>query len=44
MNLARNLEVSAFYFPKRIAVSENGEEISYALLNERANRVATVPC
>ena len=41
MNLAKNLEMSAFYFPQRPVVSENRKEISYALLNERANRVAT---
>ena len=41
MNLAKNLERSAFYFPERSAVSEDGKETSYALLNERANRIAT---
>jgi long-chain acyl-CoA synthetase len=41
MNLAKNLEMSAFYFPKRPAISEDQKETSYALLNERANRVAT---
>ena len=41
MNLARNLENSAFYFPERPAISEDRRETSYALLNERANRVAT---
>ncbi len=41
MNLAKNLEWSAFYFPERTAVSEDGTETSYAHLNERANRVAT---
>jgi long-chain acyl-CoA synthetase len=41
MNLAVNLERSAFFFPDRSAVSENGLEISYAQLNEQANRVAT---
>jgi long-chain acyl-CoA synthetase len=41
MNLAVNLERSAFFFPDRPAVSEDGLEISYARLNEQANRVAT---
>jgi long-chain acyl-CoA synthetase len=41
MNLAKNLENSAFHFPKRPAISEDGQETSYAHLNERANQVAT---
>ena len=41
MNLAKNLEWSAFYFPEHTAVSEDGTDTSYAQLNERANRVAT---
>ena len=41
MNLATNLERSAFFFPNRPAVSENGLATSYAQLNEKANRVAT---
>ncbi|MGD9139812.1 MAG: class I adenylate-forming enzyme family protein, partial [Desulfobacterales bacterium] len=41
MNLAKNLEMSAFYFPKRSAISEDRKETSYARLNERANQVAT---
>jgi long-chain acyl-CoA synthetase len=41
MNLAKNLERSAFYFGDRPAVSESGREISYAELNARANRIAT---
>jgi long-chain acyl-CoA synthetase len=41
MNLAKNLEAAAFYFPKRPALLDGGEEINYAQLNERANRVAT---
>lgn len=40
MNLAGNLENSAFYFPEWPAVSEESTKTSYALLNERANRVA----
>jgi len=41
MNIARNLERSAFFFPSRPVVSEAGVEISYAELNDRANRMAT---
>jgi long-chain acyl-CoA synthetase len=40
MNLAKNLERSAFYFGERPAISEGGHEISYAEFNTRANRVA----
>jgi long-chain acyl-CoA synthetase len=41
MNIAKNLERSAFYFPDRPVVSEESSETSYAQFNERANRVAT---
>ena len=41
MNLARNLEASAFFFPNRPAVSEGEVEVTYGQLNEHANRVAT---
>jgi len=41
MNLAKNLEISAFFFPERPAIIEDRRETCYALLNERANRVAT---
>jgi long-chain acyl-CoA synthetase len=41
MNLATNLEWSAFFFPQRPAVSEGSSETSYAQLNEKANRLAT---
>jgi len=41
MNLAKNLERSAFFFPERPAVSEGSSQMSYAQLNEKANRVAT---
>jgi long-chain acyl-CoA synthetase len=41
MNIAKNLERSAFYFPHRPVVSEGSSETSYAQLNEKANRVAT---
>jgi long-chain acyl-CoA synthetase len=41
MNVATNLEMSARYFPKNPALSMDGKEISYAQLNEEANRAAT---
>jgi long-chain acyl-CoA synthetase len=41
MNLAHLLEASAFFFPNRVAIREVGLELTYAQLNERANRIAT---
>lgn len=41
MNISNNLEQSAFYFPDSTAIIEAGVTISYADLNERANRIAT---
>ncbi len=41
MNLARQLESSANFFPTRPAVSEAGTITTYAELNDRANRIAT---
>jgi long-chain acyl-CoA synthetase len=41
MNVATNLEGSAFFFPDHPALSEAGIEISYPELNDRASRVAT---
>ena len=41
MNIAKNLERSAFYFPDRPVLGEDLSETSYAQLNDRANRVAT---
>jgi len=41
MNLARNLESSAFFFPDRPAISEGEKQITYAQLNDQANRIAT---
>jgi long-chain acyl-CoA synthetase len=41
MNIARNLEQSAFYFPNRPAINEKIGEISYSHLNEQSNRIAT---
>jgi long-chain acyl-CoA synthetase len=41
MNLATNLEKSAFYFPDHPAINEGGIDTTYAQLNDRASRVAT---
>ncbi|OPY66715.1 MAG: Long-chain-fatty-acid--CoA ligase [Syntrophorhabdaceae bacterium PtaU1.Bin034] len=41
MNVATNLEQSAFFFPERPALRQDGVELTYAQLNEQANRVAT---
>jgi len=41
MNIANNLEASAFFFPNNPAVRQAGCETTYAQLNERANRIAT---
>ena len=41
MNISRNLEQSAFHFPNHTAIREKGIDISYAQLNERANRIAS---
>lgn len=41
MNLARTLELSAYYFPGRPALREAGREVSYAELNDQSNRIAT---
>jgi long-chain acyl-CoA synthetase len=41
MNLAQNLEASAFFFPDRPAVRQAGFEMTYGQLNDQANRVAT---
>lgn len=41
MNLAKNLEMAALYFPDRPAISEASVETTYAELNTKANRVAT---
>ncbi len=41
MNLTNNLEVSALFFPNKPAIRENDREITYAQLNEEANRAAT---
>lgn len=40
MNLAENLERSAFYFPNRAAILESGKEISYLEFDEESNRIA----
>ncbi|HBE44934.1 MAG TPA: AMP-binding protein [Deltaproteobacteria bacterium] len=41
MNIATNLERSAFYFPEHPALCEAGSEITYRALNERVNRIAS---
>jgi long-chain acyl-CoA synthetase len=41
MNVANNLESSAFFFPDRPAVSEAGVDVSYGQLDDHASRVAT---
>jgi long-chain acyl-CoA synthetase len=41
MNLAQNLERSAFFFPNRPAIRQGGLELTYAQLNDQANRIAT---
>lgn len=41
MNVAKNLERSARFFPDRPAVSEGLSEITYSRLNHLSNRVAT---
>ena len=41
MNLARNLERSAFFFPNHPAIRQAGTELTYAQLNEQASRIAT---
>ncbi len=41
MNLAQNLERSAFFFPRNPAICTDTSEYSYGEFNELANRVAT---
>src|SRR5512136_536135 len=41
MNLAQNLERSAFFFPDRPAIRQGSLELTYAQLNDQANRIAT---
>jgi len=41
MNLARNLEGSAFFFPNRLALRQAGSEWTYAQLNDQSNRIGT---
>jgi long-chain acyl-CoA synthetase len=41
MNLAKNLERAAFYFPENPALSEAFSEINYTQFNTYANRLAT---
>jgi long-chain acyl-CoA synthetase len=41
MNVARNLENAALYFPQQTAVIENDREISFLEFNRVSNRIAT---
>jgi len=41
MNLAKNLEASAYFFPERLAISEGDRKTNYYQLNIMANRIAT---
>jgi long-chain acyl-CoA synthetase len=41
MNLARNLEASAYFFPEREAIRETERITTYKKLNEMSNRIAT---
>jgi long-chain acyl-CoA synthetase len=41
MNLANNIETSAFFFPEHTAVRQGGIEWTHAQLNDYANRIAT---
>ncbi len=41
MNVARNLENAASYFPQQTAVIENDREISFLEFNRASNRIAT---
>jgi long-chain acyl-CoA synthetase len=41
MNVARNLERSAFFFPEHPALSDGHREFSYKFFNDQANRIAT---
>jgi len=41
MNIATNLEWASFFFPGRPVLSEGDSQISYGMLNEKVNRVAT---
>ncbi|HEY3275132.1 MAG TPA: AMP-binding protein [Syntrophorhabdaceae bacterium] len=41
MNVATNLEASAYFFPDRPAIREGKLELTYASLNQQANKAAT---
>ncbi|OPY68279.1 MAG: Long-chain-fatty-acid--CoA ligase [Syntrophorhabdaceae bacterium PtaU1.Bin034] len=41
MNVAKNLELSAFFFPSRPVVRQDGFELTYGQVNDQANRIAT---
>ena len=41
MNLSKNLERSAFYFPDRVSIIEGEREVSFQEFDQETNRVAT---
>ncbi|MCP4667807.1 MAG: AMP-binding protein, partial [Deltaproteobacteria bacterium] len=41
MNISKNLENAALYFPDRPAVIEEDRKISYRELNQETNRIAS---
>jgi len=41
VNIAKNLENAAFYFPDRPAVIEGDQKISFLEFNQESNRIAT---
>jgi len=41
MNLAENLERSAYYFPDRLSIIQDNRKVSYLEFNGDSNRVAT---
>lgn len=41
MNIAKNLDMIAFYFPRRPAVIEGARQVSYHEFSQESNRVAT---
>lgn len=41
MNVAKNLENAAFYFPQRPAVIEGNQKITFKEFNQESNRIAT---
>ena len=41
MNIAKNLQIAALYFPERAALIEEDREISFLEFSQESNRVAT---